>query len=391
MLDEYLNTLGYSKEQIKTIHNIFPSSRYSESTLLYNIKNLYNYLQNNDVTKKEFIYITMTTPNIISESIENIKLRIEDLKSLGFNKINSFKIFKNYPYILEISNDKMQRRINKFKDLGFTKDSIIYFISEKAFLFRGDFSYYKKLLDYFIDYGYSKKTTINIFSNIPDLFDFTIEDIKEKQQDLNNMGFSNTDVIRITSLMPNLFLSTSDIINDNFNYLTSFGYTNRDIIETIKKIPIVLKDEYQLEIINKLDSLLKLGFDNKSIILMTCNNPYIFLYSEENLIEKYNSLLTYSFEKDEINKLLTNLPIIFGYDINYIDKLIKLYKKLKLDKYIIDNSKVLLFDIDLIKARYSYLSKKINIDNNINDLFLLDYIFNKKYKINNDKLLKGDF
>ena len=60
MLDEYLTELTFSKDQIKTIHNIFPPSRYSESTLLYNIKNLYTYLNENNINKKEFIYIIMT-------------------------------------------------------------------------------------------------------------------------------------------------------------------------------------------------------------------------------------------------------------------------------------------------------------------------------------------
>ena len=77
MLEEYMLDLGYSTDQIKIIRNTYPKRVYSESTLLFNLKNLYNFLRRNGVLNKEFIKITITTPNIINESIENIKLKIE--------------------------------------------------------------------------------------------------------------------------------------------------------------------------------------------------------------------------------------------------------------------------------------------------------------------------
>ena len=50
MFDEYLLDIGYTKEQINIIHNF---SGYSSSTLLYNIKNLYNFLKQNNITDNE--------------------------------------------------------------------------------------------------------------------------------------------------------------------------------------------------------------------------------------------------------------------------------------------------------------------------------------------------
>ena len=42
MLDEYMEIIGFNTEQIKILKNTYPSLRYTESTLLYNIKNLHN-------------------------------------------------------------------------------------------------------------------------------------------------------------------------------------------------------------------------------------------------------------------------------------------------------------------------------------------------------------
>ena len=38
MLEEYLDGIGFSDKQIKNIEKIYPLSRYSESTLLFNFK-----------------------------------------------------------------------------------------------------------------------------------------------------------------------------------------------------------------------------------------------------------------------------------------------------------------------------------------------------------------
>ena len=65
MFEEYLLDIGYSKEQISIISNFNPSL--GSSTLLYNIKNLYNFLKQHNINNKEFINITITNPSILLE------------------------------------------------------------------------------------------------------------------------------------------------------------------------------------------------------------------------------------------------------------------------------------------------------------------------------------
>ncbi len=384
MFDEYLLDIGYTKEQINVIRNF---SNYSSSTLLYNIKNLYNFLKQNNINNNEFINITLTNPSIILESIDNIKLKLYELNTFGFNKLNSINILKTYPYILDISTERIRTRLNKFIDLGFSKDNIIYIISNNAYLLRGDFSSYKRKFDFFIDYGYSKKNTIKIFTNISELFDCNITIIKNRINDFKSIGFSSSDIINITSLIPNLLLSNSNIIHDRFSYLIEFGFKDKELIQIIKKLPILLKNSYFETLNNKLNNLIKLGFSKDNIIYIISNNKYIIIYIEDNISNKFNTLLEI-IDKDDLIKMYINFPLLFGYSLNNILDKINYYNKIKLDTSYIINSKVLVFPLELIKARYFYLSKK---DNNYNNLFLEDYKFYKKYKIKTTELLEGDF
>ena len=158
-----------------------------------------------------------------------------------------------------------------------------------------------------------------------------------------------------------------------------------DIIQIIKKIPILLRDTYLESINSKIDNLVKLGFSKEDIIIMTCNNPYILLYCEDNITNKFNSLKEY-IEKDKLIKVCSNFPLIFGYCLSNILDKIKYYNKIKCSY--IDNPKVLVYPLELIKARYFYLTRNnFNLDN----IFLEDYKFYKKYKIKTTKLLDGDF
>ena len=147
-------------------------------------------------------------------------------------------------------------------------------------------------------------------------------------------------------------------------------------------------ERYLEEINSRIECLLDLGFDNDTIILMTCNNPYIFLYSNENITTKFSDFNSIGFSDIEINNIFKNFPILFGYDINMIKEKIKYFESINLHDIIINNSKCLFYSIDLIRARNLYLFNK-KFDKN--DLFLNDLEFEKKFKISRDKLLKGEF
>ena len=86
--------------------------------------------------------------------------------------------------------------------------------------------------------------------------------------------------------------------------------------------------------------------------------------------------------------MIISFPIIFGYDFNTIRDKIEYFESIDLRDMIIENSKCLFYSINLIRARNIFLfNKKYKLE----DLFLSDSLFEKKFKISRDNLLKGDF
>ena len=49
MLEDYLFGIGFDDSDINTIQKMLPKTMVSESTLLYNIKNLYHYFKRNGI------------------------------------------------------------------------------------------------------------------------------------------------------------------------------------------------------------------------------------------------------------------------------------------------------------------------------------------------------
>ena len=79
-------------------------------------------------------------------------------------------------------------------------------------------------------------------------------------------------------------------------------------------------------------------------------------------------------------------PLLFGYDLMSITKKISFYKENNLEEYILDNSKILIYNLDYIKGRFNYLLNN-NIDNK-EDLFISEKEFYDKYNVNSLDLIK---
>ena len=107
MLDEYMISLGFDDEQLKLLKNSYVLNRYSSSTILFNMKNMVNYLRRQSLSNKEIVSIILTIPDLVFTSIENIKSRVDEMASLKFNKIDTFNMIKEYPYLISLSFQKI--------------------------------------------------------------------------------------------------------------------------------------------------------------------------------------------------------------------------------------------------------------------------------------------
>ena len=250
----------------------------------------------------------------------------------------------------------------------------------------------KKRFNFFLDFGYSSYEVISIISRYPKLFDYNGSLIQKKFEEFKELGFENRDIIKITFVCPELFFSSLNIINEKFLYLLDFGYSEIDIINIIKKIPIILKNYYLDKLNVNINCLLELGFSNKDIIMITCNNPYVLLYTDDILIDKFNNLLFFEFSLNDIRNMFIQLPILFGYDMQTINNRINYYISINLKNIIVKDTKIWIHPLELITNRYNFISIKENIDqSNYNLLFLNDRDFYKKFKISKEELLKGEF
>ena len=390
MLEEYMLGIGFDEKQIKQIQKIYPARTYTPSTLLYNIKNLHHFLRRNGVNNSEFVSMVITIPNILFISTENIKSKILEFKELGFSRLYAFSIIKNYPYLLDFSYLMVKQRMDEFEDLGFRTNQVTSILTMNPKLFREDFSMIRKKFAFFIEYGYSIEDVVHILTEVPQLFDSSLEDILKKIADYKDMGFQENDIIRITSILPNVFFHDVNLLHEQFQYLLDFGYQELDIIQVVQRIPILLKENYLENISNHIDCFIQLGFSQKSIILMTCNNPYLFLYSVENITNKFMEIKKMGYQEKDVIMILEDSPILFGYDIRNIKQKYEFYQELQLEHYLISHGNYYTYNFDIIQARYHFLNKSHDMDNDYQDLFLSDVDFEKKYHIKKNLLLKGD-
>ena len=155
-------------------------------------------------------------------------------------------------------------------------------------------------------------------------------------------------------------------------------------ISIIKKIPIILKNVYLDALESKLNKLLELGFSKDNIISITITNPYILLYSTESINNKVFSVKGLGYSIEDVIKMMTDFPLIFGYDITNIEKKINFYRSVDLDNYLIQNSKILIYNLDYLKSRLNCIKdKKDNLD-----LFLSEKDFYNKYNVKSLDLIK---
>ena len=172
--------IGYSQDQIHLIESSYPINRYTESTLLYCMKNLVNYLHRNTFDNQDIIFITTTFPQIISMSIEEIKIKIEEFMNHSISKIHIYHMIKVYPYIIEMSLQRIRNKYQVFEELGFSLKATNSIFIKKPSILNIDPSTIKNRYQFFKDYGYRQNEIHTILEDIPELFLMTSNKILKK-------------------------------------------------------------------------------------------------------------------------------------------------------------------------------------------------------------------
>ena len=397
MLEEFLRNIGYNDDEMDLILSAYPVRNYTESTLLYTMKNLVNFLHRNGISNNSIIYITTTTPNIIFMSIENIKERIKDLFNYGFNKVEVFQMIESYPYILEMSNQRINNKYQLFLEIGFQEDDINELLVKKPELLNRDPSSIKKRVQSLIDFGYTKNSIVTILRSVPDLIDMNQHTLNKKIEEYSDFGFTNDEIIQITSYLPELYIYNKEDIDIKTKKLTENGFTTKDIINTIKRLPIILKHNYLDRVDENIDILATMGCGQKEIVYSNKNfafelndlivnlpkkNPYVLLYVKEILLDNFKCFIECGYSNQETIQMINDTPLLLTYNTKELNTRIHYYKDKKLLDEIKNNSTYLLYSLELIKQREKYVKKN-------SDLFLTDQEFYSKYKVDRDTVLGG--
>lgn len=383
MLDDYLTGIGFKKTDISYIKSIHFQSVYDENSLLYNIRNIVNYFHRNGLNNEDIICIIRFIPELASSSLENIKIRVKELNDIGFNRLQVFNIIREYPYIIKLSTQKIYNKIKFLFSIGFNDSNVIDFIASNVNIISIDNSVIKTKISFFKDLGYSDSEIVNLFSLNPNIVDSNLNTIKEKYNYLNSLGFKDKDIIKISLSIPDLYTSDTDLLKSNFSFLTDYGFSMKAIIDIINKIPNILDKNYLDQLIDKFDNIVKLGFSKNEIVKLIVNNPYILLFTSEIINNNHNSLIKEGFN----NYTISLCPLLISYNSLELEYRIKYYKKINVFNIILENPCYLLFNLEFIKIRADFLKKN---NKPLNDIFIDDIMFNKKYHITRDKLLKGD-
>ena len=107
MVDKYLLELGYNKDEIDKIRSFASLRRYSKKELINRIKEVYYGFLKLSYSKKDIISMTVFHPGLFAYSIDTIKCKIFELKSLGFDKNAVSYITKMYSKIFSLGIDNI--------------------------------------------------------------------------------------------------------------------------------------------------------------------------------------------------------------------------------------------------------------------------------------------
>lgn len=384
MLDEYMKEIGYSTEQIELIEDSYPLKSYAESTLLYCMKNLVNYLHRNTFDNSDIISITTTIPQIISMSIEEIKIKITEFIDHSISKINIYQMIKEYPYIIEMSIQRIRNKYQIFEELGFTLSSTNNIFIHCPSILNVDPSSIRNHYQFFKDYGYKQDEIHTIFETIPQLFLLSTTKIQKRLEEYSAIGFKKDEIVKITYYLPEGLIIEKEEIMNRLKFMGDYGYQLNDIITIIKSVPMILSDYFTSSLEEKWLVLEEIGFSKDDVVSITKQNPYLLLYSKELLKDNYTHFVKRGFYHKEVLEMIKDTPLLLGFHKNNIDKKLDAYKDFGLFDYIKNHSSCLLCSLNYILKRKKYIK-----NNEWEDLFLNDVDFHKKYKVTRKQIIGG--
>ena len=377
-----MKNIGYRDGEIDFIRSSYPIHNYDEATLLYLIKNLVLYFQRNTLENEDIIHITTKVPNVITMSIENIKMQVNELSIYDFNKVEVFQMIKNYPYLLNISSPKIKNKVQILLEIGFSKKQVHSLFLLKPSLFNQNSSILERRISFFQELGFEHNDIISMISSFPDFIDQKEEVFLKRWQDLKDFGLNEEEIVKVCLLLPEILLLDEEEIRKKIMTLKEASLTSQEILFFLKKIPIIVKETYLEKVKTNLEILDSFGFSVEDRRRLLSKNPYLLLFDKDSIQDNFKNFLSFSFYHKEVVDMLIHTPLLFTYNKAEIRRRLQFFQKKDLLELVKEHSKLLLFPLELIEKRFSIIE-----EGNYRDLYLTDIAFYQKYHLDREEII----
>ena len=229
-VEEKLESLGYTKEDIEEIINTYPISGIKTETLLKNITRNYNLLLDVGYSQDDIIKITKGLPSIYSITAENIKQKIESMEGLGYSKEEVLKIGKSLPGIYGYKIENIKQKIEYMESLGYSKEEVLKIGKRLPTIYSLSTDNLNRKIEHMKSLGYSKEEILKITKSQPEIYALSIENIKQKIKDIESLGYSKEEVLKMAKGLPAIYSLSIENIRQKIEYYDSIGLHDIAII-----------------------------------------------------------------------------------------------------------------------------------------------------------------
>nr|GMD28743.1 transcription termination factor MTERF2, chloroplastic [Ipomoea batatas] len=287
------------------------------------------YLEKNGVRRDWIGFVISRCPEILSFSMEELKMRVEFYLNLGMNENDFGTMVFDYPKVLGyLSMEEMNQKVAYLKEFGLSNEDVGRVIALKPHLMGCNIEEkWKPLVKFFYYIGMSKEGMRRILITRPIVFCIDLQNtIVPKVQFLREIGVQEDAIGDVLARFPRIFTySLEKKIRPTVIFLlTKAGVSQRNVGKVIAFQPELLGCSIAHKLDPNVKFFLSLGIPLRKLGEMIADYPLILRYDiEKHLRPKYKYL-----RRTMVRPLedLIEFPRFFSYSLE--DRIIPRHKVL---------------------------------------------------------------
>ncbi|XP_019170656.1 PREDICTED: transcription termination factor MTERF2, chloroplastic [Ipomoea nil] len=287
------------------------------------------YLEKNGVRRDWIGFVISRCPEILSFSMEELKMRVEFYLNLGMNENDFGTMVFDYPKVLGyLSMEEMNQKVAYLKEFGLSNEDVGRVIALKPHLMGCNIEEkLKPIVKFFYYIGISKEGMRRILITRPIVFCINLQNtIVPKVQFLREIGVQEDAIGDVLARFPRIFTySLEKKIRPTVIFLlTKAGVSQRNVGKVIAFQPELLGCSIAHKLDPNVKYFLSLGIPLRKLGEMIADYPLILRYDiEKHLRPKYKYL-----RRTMVRPLedLIEFPRFFSYSLE--DRIIPRHKVL---------------------------------------------------------------